>query len=57
MDDYAAWLVAELEAVGEPVDLVGHDWGGGFTVRVVSLRPDLVRSWVSDAAGVGDVDF
>ena len=57
MDDYAAWLIAELEAVGEPVDLVGHDWGGGFTVRVVSLRPDLVRSWVCDAAGLADVDF
>ena len=57
MDEYAAWLVDELEAIGEPVDLVGHDWGGGFTVRVVSLRPDLVRSWVTDAAGVGDVNF
>ena len=57
MDDYAAWLIDELEAIGEPVDLVGHDWGGGFTVRVVSLRPDLVRSWVSDAAGLADVNF
>jgi pimeloyl-ACP methyl ester carboxylesterase len=54
-----AWLVAELEAVAAtgPVDLVGHDWGGGFVVRVVSTRPDLVRSWVSDAAGIGDVNF
>jgi len=53
------WLVAELEAIATegPIDLVGHDWGGGFVVRVVSTRPDLVRSWVSDAAGVGDVDF
>ena len=42
---------------GEPIDLVGHDWGGGFTVRLVSTRPDLVRSWVTDAAGIGDVDF
>jgi pimeloyl-ACP methyl ester carboxylesterase len=57
MDDYAAWLIAELEAIGEPVDLVGHDWGGGFTVRVVSLRPDLVRSWVTDAAGLADINF
>ena len=24
---YVAWLVGELEAVGAPVDLVGHDWG------------------------------
>src|SRR6266511_5211652 len=57
MDDYAAWLIGELERIGEPVDLVGHDWGGGFTVRVVSLRPDLVRTWVTDAAGLADVDF
>ena len=57
MDDYAAWLIDELEAIGEPVDLVGHDWGVGFTVRVVSLRPDLVRSWVTDAAGLADINF
>jgi pimeloyl-ACP methyl ester carboxylesterase len=57
MDEYAAWLVAELERLGEPVDLVGHDWGGGFVVRVVSTRPELVRSWVTDAAGIGDPEF
>src|SRR5581483_4792215 len=57
MDEYAAWLVAQLENLGEPVDLVGHDWGGGFVVRVVSTRPELVRSWVTDAAGIGDVEF
>jgi pimeloyl-ACP methyl ester carboxylesterase len=53
---YADWLVGQLEAVGEPVDLVGHDWGGGLVVRAVSTRPDLVRSWVTDAAAVGDVE-
>jgi pimeloyl-ACP methyl ester carboxylesterase len=57
MDDYAEWLIRELEAIGEPVDLVGHDWGGGFTLRAVSLRPDLVRTWVTDAAGLADVSF
>lgn len=58
-EEYVAWLVKELEGLQSegPVDLVGHDWGGGFAVRVVSTRPDLVRSWVTDAAGVGDVDF
>ena len=45
MDEYAAWLVAQLERLDDPVDLVGHDWGGGFAVRVVSTRPELVRSW------------
>jgi pimeloyl-ACP methyl ester carboxylesterase len=58
-EEYVAWLVAELEALQSagPVDLVGHDWGGGLVVRLVSTRPDLVRSWVTDAAGIGDVDF
>jgi pimeloyl-ACP methyl ester carboxylesterase len=56
-EDYVAWLIGELEAIDGPIDLVGHDWGGGFTVRLVSTRPDLVRSWVSDAAGLGDIEF
>jgi len=56
-DEYTAWLVAELEGVDTPVDLVGHDWGGGFVVRLVSTRPELVRSWATDAAAVGDADF
>jgi pimeloyl-ACP methyl ester carboxylesterase len=58
-EEYVAWLVAELEAlqVQGPVDLVGHDWGAGFTVRVVSTRPDLVRSWVADFASLGDDRF
>lgn len=57
MDSYAAWLIKQLEATDGPVDLVGHDRGGGFTLRLVSLRPDLVLSWVTDAAGLADVDF
>ena len=54
---YVDWLIGEIERIGAPVDLVGHDWGGGFTLRVASLRPDLLRSWVSDAAGISDVNF
>lgn len=53
-DDYVDWLVGELASIGEPVDLVGHDWGGGFALRVASTRPDLLRSWVSDVAGLFD---
>lgn len=44
-DEYAAWLVSQMEAAGEPVDIVGHDWGALLTLRAASLRPDLVRSW------------
>lgn len=58
-EEYVDWLTGEVERLGAdgPVDLVGHDWGGGFVVRLVSTRPELVRSWVSDAAGVGDERF
>jgi pimeloyl-ACP methyl ester carboxylesterase len=56
-EEYVAWLVATLEGIDGPIDLVGHDWGGGFVVRLVSTRPDLVRSWVTDAAGLGNHDF
>jgi len=56
---YVAWLIGELERLEPdgPIDLVGHDWGGGFVLRTVSTRSDLVRSWVTDIAGMGDVDF
>jgi pimeloyl-ACP methyl ester carboxylesterase len=57
MDEYAAWLTGHLETLDQPIDLVGHDWGAGFTMRLVSLRPDLVRSWVLDAAGLADPGF
>jgi pimeloyl-ACP methyl ester carboxylesterase len=54
---YRDWLEDELEAIDEPVDLVGHDWGGGHVVNVVMHRPELVRSWASDAVGLFDPDY
>jgi pimeloyl-ACP methyl ester carboxylesterase len=50
---YVDWLIAEIEKLGEPVDLVGHDWGSLLVQRVVSLRPDLIRTW---ACGNGPAD-
>ncbi|HEY5638542.1 MAG TPA: alpha/beta hydrolase [Dehalococcoidia bacterium] len=52
-EEYASWLIAEVEKAGGPVDIVGHDWGALLTARLVSLRPDLVRSW---AIGGGAID-
>jgi pimeloyl-ACP methyl ester carboxylesterase len=52
-EEYAEWLAAQLEAIGEPVDLVGHDWGGILVQRVASTRPDLVRTL---ACGSGPLD-
>jgi pimeloyl-ACP methyl ester carboxylesterase len=50
---YVNWLIEQVEAVGEPVDIVGHDWGAMLVQRLVSLRPDLVRTW---ACGSGPLD-
>jgi len=54
---YRDWLEHELEGIDEPVDLVGHDWGGGHVVNVVMHRPELVRSWASDVVGLFDPDY
>ena len=57
MDEYVDWLEAEVGRIDGPVDLVGHDWGGILTARLVTTKPGLVRSWVSDAVGVLDPGF
>lgn len=51
VEEYRAWLVAELEALGEPVHLVGHDFGAAHVVNVATTRPDLLRSWAADVVG------
>jgi pimeloyl-ACP methyl ester carboxylesterase len=56
-DDYATWLVDELSQLDGPVDLVGHDWGGAHVVLATALRPDLVRTLVTDTAGLFDPDY
>jgi pimeloyl-ACP methyl ester carboxylesterase len=55
--EYRDWLVGELEAIGRPVHLVGHDWGGGHVLNVAMTRPDLLLSWCSDIIGVFDPDY
>jgi len=60
-DEYVDWAVGQLERAvdeaGGPVDLVGHDWGGGHVVRVAIERPDLIRSWATDIAGCLAPDY
>lgn len=56
-DEYVDWLAKELEAIDGPIDLVGHDWGGGHVIRLVLARPELVRSWAIDIAGALDPDY
>jgi pimeloyl-ACP methyl ester carboxylesterase len=54
---YRDWLEDELQRFGGPVDLVGHDWGGGHVVNAMMHRPGLVRSWASDAVGLFDPEY
>ena len=59
-EEYVSCLTGELEAIvaaDGPVDLVGHDWGGGIGMRVVATRPDLVRSWACDVLGLFHPDY
>ena len=56
-DDYLTWLVGELRHIEGPIDLVGHDWGGGHVARVATTRPDLIRSWCIDIAGCFAPDY
>ncbi len=55
--EYVNWLVVQLEGIGEPVDLVGHDWGGGHVAGVALTRPDLLRSWTIDVGGLFHPDY
>ena len=57
VEEYRRWLIAELESFKQPVDLVGHDWGGAHVVNVAMTRPDVVRSWVCDVVGLFDQDY
>ena len=54
---YRDWLASQLELFRAPVDLVGHDWGGVHVAALAISRPDLIRSWASDALGVFAPDY
>lgn len=49
---YCDWLIAELESLEGPIDLVGHDWGAGHVFSLLTQRPDLVQSWATDCIGL-----
>jgi pimeloyl-ACP methyl ester carboxylesterase len=57
VDGYRDWLIASLEAIGRPVHLVGHDWGGTHVVNVAIERPDLLLSWATDTIGSFDPGY
>lgn len=56
-EDYAAWLLSELDRIEEPVDLVGHDWGAGLTYRIATAHGDRLHSWVADIGNIAHPDY
>ncbi|HEV7757353.1 MAG TPA: alpha/beta hydrolase, partial [Acidimicrobiales bacterium] len=56
-DEYADWLLGQLDGIDEPIDLVGHDWGAGFVLRVATAHGDRVRSWVADCGSLAHPDY
>ena len=51
-EEYVNFVIGQVEKVGEPVDIVGHDWGSILVQRVASVRPDLIRTWAAGAATI-----
>lgn len=47
MPHLVADVVGMIDALGGPVDLVGHDWGGVVGWQVAARRPDRVRTWTA----------
>jgi pimeloyl-ACP methyl ester carboxylesterase len=56
-DEYVTWLEGELRAMGEPVHLVGHDWGALLVARVAARDAVTLRSWAIDVAGICHPDY
>ncbi|WP_084351719.1 alpha/beta fold hydrolase [Millisia brevis] len=44
IDDLTEDIVALIDVIGEPVHLVGHDWGAMVAWALAARRPDLIRS-------------
>jgi pimeloyl-ACP methyl ester carboxylesterase len=53
-EEYLDWLTAEVEKAGEPVDIVGHDWGALLVGRLACIRGDLVRTWAVGGAAIDE---
>jgi pimeloyl-ACP methyl ester carboxylesterase len=57
-DEYAGWVTDRVRDLGEPVDLVGHDWGSLIAQRIVTTEPELIRTFtLSDGAVSGRFEW
>lgn len=56
-DDYATWLIDEVQRLDGPIDIVGHDWGAGHVYGALARRPDLFSTWAADCGGLLHRDY
>jgi pimeloyl-ACP methyl ester carboxylesterase len=56
-DEYVAWVQGRRAESGEPIDLVGHDWGAILTFGIALDHGDAVRSWAADVGGCVHPDY
>lgn len=49
---YLDWVLAELDRLPAPIDLVGHDWGAIFVLQAAARRPGRVRTWAAGSATI-----
>jgi len=54
---YIDWLASRLDGIDGPIDLVGHDWGGGHVLGYLLENPEAVRSWCVDLIGILHPDY
>lgn len=55
--EYITWLANELAKIDGPIDLVGHDWGGGHVIGFLMEHPASVQTWCVDLLGLMHPDY
>jgi pimeloyl-ACP methyl ester carboxylesterase len=56
-DDYLDWIISSLTTIDEPIDLVGHDWGAAFTLRLATTDTVSLRTWAADVTYLLHPDY
>jgi pimeloyl-ACP methyl ester carboxylesterase len=56
-DAYLGWILEQLAAIDEPIDLVGHDWGAILTFGIALRHGEAIRSWAADVGSCIHPDY
>ncbi|GAA6151877.1 alpha/beta fold hydrolase [Pseudoteredinibacter isoporae] len=49
---YIDWMIKKLEPFKGDIHLLGHDWGALHVYGLLDQRPDFIKSWAADCAGM-----